>query len=277
MSLQSTIDTLIVILTLGLYAWLIIGLILTIAFYYKLIGLTNLFKPAEVQETEHQILFFLLVILSWIFVILTYLLYWSTSLLLIIFGLWLVVLYIVPYIILVPIPFMPFLLPVPIKNLILEFVPPFKILTDKGILPLMRRILFSMAVFFPRGQFKAWFLKSINEIYIFMYDDIKRLFVNISKKIGVDLQPTEPNDDVIEDDYETEEPDDEDAKIKEDEDAIRMRNLIEEETDICVKSKLKLKSPIATGGDEMTANVSNVNIYSDCQAIAIKYYFDNLI
>ena len=66
-----------------------------------------------------------------------------TMLLLWIFIFWMIIIIFVPYFIIIPIPFIPFFIPIPLKNPMLEFIPPFKILTDRGILPLMRKIIFT--------------------------------------------------------------------------------------------------------------------------------------
>jgi hypothetical protein len=61
-----------------------------------------------------------------------------------IFIAWLVIKYIVPIIYIFFIPFPPFFAPIPLRYVILENVPPFKDLTEAGILPLMERLLFKI-------------------------------------------------------------------------------------------------------------------------------------
>ena len=278
MSLDSTIDTIIYIYIGIFILWLIIGFILFCIAYYKLFGFTSALNPKEYQEPGTEIIVNIIYYLYLLYISLTYLVYIGSSLLLIIFGFWVFIVDIVPFIILIPLPFIPFILPVPIKNILLEFVPPFKQLTRNGLLPMMRRIIFSIKDYFPQGKIRQWIGYSSGEIYNFIYNDIKRLFKNVGNAIGIDKEPPPPSEEnKIEDKYEVKQSNDEKAQIKNDEEAKEIRKMIDEEIAICVKSKQQFKTPQTTGSDEMNAANENINIYSECQAIGIKSYFDNLI
>lgn len=96
-----------------------------------------------------------------------------------IFTAWLIVLFLVPAVIIVFVFFIP--VPIPLKSLILEFVPPFKDLTEADVLPLMLRILY----IFIDGETFANKFKSIgNNITNFT---IK--FLNDSSKILFPFNP----------------------------------------------------------------------------------------
>ena len=278
MSIESKIEAYVYIFTLCLCAWFILGIILAIIAYFKFLGFNNAFNATEYQELGIVIFAIIVTIIYIIFIILTFFVYFSTSLFLMIFGLWLVVLIFVPFVILIPIPFIPFVLPIPLKFLILEYVPPFKTLTKNGILPACKRIIFSMFEYFPKGLFGTWVLKSMGEIYNFIYEDIKLLFINIGKATGLDIEAIKPSNEKIEDNYPIEqEAPNEDAKIKDDDETKQIMNLINDEINICIKSKQQFKTPDTSSLNDLDNSSKSVNIYSECQAQGIKSYFDNLI
>ena len=85
-----------------------------------------------------------------------------------IFAFWIIIILFVPFIIIIPIPIIPFILPIPLKYLLLI---PFQKLTDRGILPLMRRVLFG---FISEDTTKHLF-NSYYNIYDFFYDNLKEM------------------------------------------------------------------------------------------------------
>jgi len=103
---------------------------------------------------------------------LTYILFVILFILLHIFSFWLVVIYFVPYIIIVPIPIIPFILPIPLKTLLLI---PFQKLTDRGILPLMRRVIFGL---FSEDLTKH-LIASYFDIYGFFFDNLKAMISDV--------------------------------------------------------------------------------------------------
>ena len=67
---------------------------------------------------------------------------YSIAFLLWIFVHWMIIKYIIPKWWFVFIPFTPFIIPIPLRDPLLNYIPPFKDLTDAGLLPLMEKMLF---------------------------------------------------------------------------------------------------------------------------------------
>lgn len=189
-----------------------------------------------------------------------------------IFVFWMIIIIFVPYIIIVPIPIIPFILPIPLKTMMLELIPPFRKLTDRGILPLMRRIFFRLISY---ETIKNKFTNSFVDIYGFLFDDIKIVLNDVIKlykpkdnKISKDIQ---------DDQYKIGTIDDNTDNKKQSEEAIenentRLKEIIKNEYNICVKTKKKF-----TNYGESTLS----NVYEDtkndfnCNFDELKRYLKN--
>jgi hypothetical protein len=112
--------------------------------------------------------------LFWFITITTWLLFW-------IFCFWMSIIIFVPFFIIIPIPFIPFIVPVPLKMPMLLLIPPFKILTDRGILPLFRDNIFGF--FFSEGDIKERLKRPFINTYGFLYEEIKQMFGDFFKLI----------------------------------------------------------------------------------------------
>lgn len=207
------------------------------------------------------------------------------SILIWIFIFWMIIIIFVPYFIIVPIPFIPFFIPVPLKNPMLEYIPPFKILTDRGILPLMRRIIFSIIL--SEKSLKNKFSGTFHEIFVFLYEELKVILTDFFKVINFEPVLTKPSDiqhiskGVQDDNYKIETVD---TNNKNNQDYEREDNnkkyekaqqLIKEELDICLKTKKQFTTPDMDSITSAYANVKDMNNYFECYSQSIKSYIDN--
>jgi len=193
----------------------------------------------------------------------------SFAVLLWIFILWMIILIFVPFIIILPIPFLPFFVVIPLKFILLFFVPPFKTLTDRGILPLCRKIIFRFI--FSEKSIKDKFSSSFADIYNFLYEEIKNTIGDFARRVNV----------TKEDEYKIKTVDDGTnnealAKSTMEEDKKGHRNkevmaLIEEELNICLKTKQVLTTP----DSGILSGVDNLNNYAECYSKSIKSYIKN--
>ena len=207
------------------------------------------------------------------------------SILIWIFIFWMIIIIFVPYFIIIPIPFIPFFIPVPLKNPMLEYIPPFKILTDRGILPLMRRIIFSIIL--SEKSLKNKFSGTFHEIFVFLYEELKVILTDFFKVINFEPVLTKPSDiqhiskGVQDDNYKIETVD---TNNKNNQDYEREDNnkkyekaqqLIKEELDICLKTKKQFTTPDMDSITSAYSNVKDMNNYFECYSQSIKSYIDN--
>lgn len=288
MDLYSFIDFVIWLTILIVIIWVIIWIILIIFYLGHISGVYTINKGKSLGS---RIVLIIISILSFIIPFLTIYIYFILYVLVWIFFLWMVILYLVPVLIFVMIPFIPFIIPIPLRFLILQFVPPFKQLTDKGILPLMRRIIFRLFAFFPQGKIKEWVKISSKEVYNFLFKEISELFYSIFKKINLDvILPNPENNNINKDNDDNEFPiEDEETKKKNEEAEIlrkkneendetkKIQNLINEEVNICLKSKQAFITSDKSEYESSFSGVNDMNNYSECYAQSIKSYFDNLL
>ena len=202
-----------------------------------------------------------------------------------IFYIWLGIIYFVPYLIFVG------FIPIPLKNPILEFVPPFKTLTDRGILPLLRRINTRLFEFLISGNNKKH-TENINDLIDYTYIEIKNIFKDSFEKFFSALKykfelifekPNIDNTLIIEDDIDSGDKalKEESKKIedsnKNDEDKIRIMKLINEEIAICVANKSKMTTSDLTSSEALLQSQTNLANYADCYAKSINLYINNQI
>jgi hypothetical protein len=206
-----------------------------------------------------------------------------------IFVFWLIILILVPIIIIFPIPIIPFIFIIPLRPLLLLLIPPFKVLTDLGTLPLMLRIckriinpqIFTNTLnylFYPTmkdvgGYFKYHITNTITNV---IGDDIKFLY---EKPIDINIDDNERNNDM--EDFETDE-DKEDMKkyneYKENDNVKSTMEMIERDTDMCISLNQNFK-PYNSDylSDIMTDMDNSFSPYSKCYTNAIKSYLKTSI
>ena len=208
------------------------------------------------------------------------------SILIWIFIFWMIIIIFVPYFIIVPIPFIPFFIPVPLKNPMLEYIPPFKLLTNRGILPLMRRIVFSIIL--SEKSLKNKFSQTFHEIFVFLYEELKVILTDFFKVINFEPVLNKPEDNQIiskgvqDDKYKIETVDTNNEKNnydyeKEDNNKkyLRAQELIKEELDICLKTKKQFTTPDMDSITSAYSNAKDINNYFECYSQSIKSYIDN--
>jgi hypothetical protein len=209
------------------------------------------------------------------------------SVLLWIFIFWMIIIIFVPFFIIVPIPFIPFFIPIPLKMPMLLYIPPFKLLTDRGILPLMRRIIFSIIL--SEKSIKNKFTGTFHEIFVFLYEELKLILTDFFKVINFEPVLNKPSDlqfiskGIQDDDYkiDTVDTDNKNNEDYEKEDNNKKyekaQQLIKEELDICLKTKRQFTTPDMDSITSAYANVKDMNNYFECYSQSIKSYIDNKI
>lgn len=195
-----------------------------------------------------------------------------------IFTFWMGIIMFVPYVIIIPIPIIPFIIPIPLKTVILEFVPPFKILTDRGILPFMRKIIFRFL--YSEDIIKDRFKFALFDTYNFLYDEIKLILGDIFKNVMPKQEPQNISKGIQDDEYEVTIETDEDSTEEKAEEQKTTENkniqdLINEELQVCLKSKQGFISSDMSSIEALYSNMGNMNNYADCYATSIKAYIDN--
>ncbi len=211
---------------------------------------------------------------------LTFILYIIFSVLIWIFIFWMVIILYVPEIVPIPIPIIPFIIPIPLKSLILEYVPPFKILTDRGILPLMRRIVFG--VLFKESSIKDKFRGVFIETYGFLYGEIK----TILGEYMIYLKTEEPKGEKVskglqDDNYKVSTIDDgtdnaEKARETREASSGDASDLIESELELCMNSSKSFTGLGTSSTDNFMNSFNDYSKYADCYSKYLKSYVDNL-
>jgi len=244
-------------------------------------------KEKEKNDTLDKIIKTIIDIFTFLIYPIYVYLWWITVILSYIFWTWLLIIYFVPSLVFVS------FIPIPLKFLILEFVPPFKTLTDKGILPLMRRMSGRIIKFFITGN-KKNYEDNFKDMYNYLNKEVnniiklffKYLFINVNYDYEIDKLFPKPFK--IDDEKEEEEKDEEEKEneeeakkvqkeMEEDEDKIRIKKLINEEIAICIANKSKLITSDLTSSESFAQSQSNYNNYAECYAKSFNLYINNEI
>jgi hypothetical protein len=244
--------------------WVLLTLYYLFCIIYGIIYITVEVHPFYSGTPIEDFLHFCLV--PRLYYLLSYILLILFFILLHIFGFWIIIILFVPFIIIVPIPIIPFILPVPLKFLLLI---PFQKLTDRGILPLMRRILFG---FFNEETTKHLLNSSYN-IYDFFYENLKEMINDViilneprNEKISKGIQDNKYRASTIDDENEEVSND----IIEKENKNKKLKNKIKEEYLLCVKTQKKLNN---YGEDNSASNsFYNNKINSLCNLDTLKTY-----
>jgi len=218
-------------------------------------------------------------VMLWVLYGATLFLWFVSGLFFWIFIFWMIIIIFVPYVIIIPIPIIPFVVPIPLKMVILENVPPFKLLTDRGILPFARRTIFRFL--FSEDTIKNKFKSTFFDTYGFLYDEVKVILGDLLKRVMVAKpQPIRISKDIQDDEYEIEIEQDEDssketAEKEKSTENKKIQELINEELEVCLKSKQSFIPSDLSDIESLYANIGNINSYADCYATSIKAYIDN--
>jgi hypothetical protein len=258
------LDKIIFIFLLLFNIWVVLSIYYLYCFLYGFFFITpekhQFYTDTFIEDFLHnalvpRIYFIISVILIIMFYILLH-----------IFAFWIIILLFVPFIIIIPIPIIPFILPIPLKYLLLI---PFQKLTDRGILPLMRRVLFG----FISENTTKHLVNSYYNIYDFFYDNLKEMISDFiilnernNEKISKGLQDNKYRASTIDDENEETSND----IIKTESDNTKLKNKIKEEYLLCVKSKRGMNN---FGEDNSMSNTFN-NSKNDfeCNLDSLKTY-----
>lgn len=277
-SLNTFIDVNITIFIIVFIFW---SLVILIRVWLFVFGITGVEERIIKSVEERDIFAYVLLIIPILMFIATIYLNLILYLLIWIFIFWMIIILFVPEIILIPIPFIPFIIPVPLKRPILEYVPPFKALTDRGILPLMRRVIFRI---FGEENLKNKFNLTITDIYGFLFEELKKILERIllnnqssnlqdpgNQNLNKDIQDDEYKVKTIDDYNKETDPAYNNYEYKENQEVM---DLINEELELCLISKKSFETP---DNNNLLQSVSDMNNYFECYSKSIKSYIDSKI
>lgn len=265
MSALSFLETLIDLTIKALIFWFTSNIYILLQFIFNSIGIFGIlfdlqFFGSDILGLLHRILIFIINIF----------LYLNGSGLLWIFVFWMIIKIFVPYILLIPIPIIPFILPIPLKTLMLEFIPPFALLTKRGILPLCEKI--TLNFLFSNSTIQQKFAKTFANTYDFLYLEIKNIIGDIYKK--PEKEPEENYKIRTIDDGTNNEKKAKEIKKEDNNDKNKeIMELINEELEICLQSKQSLTSP----NSSIFNGMNNLKNYADCYSKSVRSYIDNKI
>jgi len=178
--------------------------------------------------------------------------------LLYIFAFWMIIKIFVPIIMLFLIPIPPLILPIPLQILMLETIPPFRRLTDRGILPLMEKIL---NIFVSNQDIRKKFEKSFVSTYGFLYDEFNNIlgdFIKLSKE-----SETDDTSSIIEENKEEKA---KEKKLLEDMKGDKLSDVLKGEFEQC---KRNISKNVGYGKEE------SVEMSFDCNFDYLRNYLQN--
>lgn len=246
----------------------------------KLFGFKISIKQNEFTKTLKNSFWIAFIICCFISTLLFVILFW-------IFIHWLIIIFFVPIIIIFPIPIFPFIFILPLQPLMLELIPPFKVLTNTGTLPTMLKIfkrLFSNE--FITDTLNYFLYPSINDVNKYFYNNIKQLisemfYYNIENVYNIppekcktskqDIINTIKPDDNIKDEEKYNE-------YKEISNVEKTMKKIEEDTELCVSMHHKFKEYNSSYLSDVSTDTENsFSPYNLCYKGAIKSYLKTSI
>lgn len=204
---------------------------------------------------------------------------------------WMLIKLMVPLIIIFPIPIFPYVFILPLRIMMLELIPPFKVLTDLGTLPLMYRIVTRL---FDKDAFNDLFNNFVNPNVTDIGDYLFYHVRNLGKQYATDLYGDKPIDNNSKEGEERAKKDTENIENingKDDEKGRRKyeeykqtdnvkssMDKIDQDTQICIGLNQQFKPYGASYTSEIGADMGNsINPYSKCYTAAIKSYIKTSI
>lgn len=260
---------------------------------FPLLGITH-YNPFDKIPIITEFLIFLFGTFDAICVIILLIL---LILLLWIFVFWMIIIIFVPFIIIFPIPIIPFIFILPLKPILLA-LPPFSTLTETGTLPLVYKIisrLFNGSIF---ENFLRYFIEPVTtDLIDYFYFNIKQLFKEIFYYLtGGEIDNYDNNDsydnydnknedgrtkEMANDGIETNDNKDDINKYNEVKDSSKIKGgmaKIQEDTDLCVKMSQKFKLYNSSYSDDISTDIDNsISPYNKCYISAIKSYLNTSI
>lgn len=232
---------------------------------FKTVTSTDLTFPGNKEyPLPIWVVFGFFFIVGFIFFITSYIFLYIMFLLFFIFIAWLVIKYIVPIVYIFFIPFPPFFAPIPLRYVILEKVPPFKDLTDAGILPLMERILFTLI----SGEVIKNKIKHCFEyIFDFLKMNIKVIIKKKFPNINLDTYFIEKKEEEKVEEKEEEE------KVEENKNQYYQKALkiISAEYENCYNKNKKILDNLSEA-EVVVANIQNEGVKLKCYSESISSY-----
>ena len=233
-----------------------------------------------------------------IFSILLILLLW-------IFIFWMIIILFIPYIIIFPIPIIPFFFILPLKPILLA-LPPFKTLTDTGTLPLIYKILSRLFNYETFVNFFSYFFKPtmidlkeyfsynakqlINEIFYYLTGNTIDKNDYLNNIFNDDNNNNSNNDnknedgrtkEMVRDGLETNDNKQDIDKYNQIKDSPKIKKgmeKIQEDTDLCISMSQKFKLYNSSTIDDITTDFENlINPYNKCYINSIKSYLKSSI
>ena len=208
-----------------------------------------------------------------------------------IFVNWMLIKMMVPLIIIFPIPIFPFVFILPLRIMMLELIPPFKVLTDLGTLPLMYRIVTRIIDPNALNDFFDSFLKpNVTDVGDYLFYHVRNLGKQYANNLygdkPVDNNSKEGEERVKKDNENIDKINGEDDKkaqqkyqeYKETDNVKSSMDKIDQDTQICIGLNQQFKPYGASYTSEVSADMGNsINPYSKCYTAAIKSYIKTSI
>jgi len=248
--------------------WVLSNIYIFFIFIFNSFGIKGILFDWEFFPSDYiGYVFRILITLSNIFLcIMLSFLWW-------IFVLWMIIIIFVPFLIIIPIPFIPFFIPIPLKFLMLALIPPFKTLTERGILPWVLRMVL---IIFSTDSIKTKFNQAFSTTYGVFYDDLKKITGEILEKPSTTVSYNE-NDinkvPTVDDGTDNKELAKKELKNDNSGRNKKVMELINEELELCIKSKQAFTLPNSKTGALKSAE--DMKSYSECYARSVKSYLDN--
>lgn len=259
------IDKIIYICICFFIIWGTITLYYLICMFYKFITGGEIPLQAKyLEKTKYNIILYTYYLISFIILVIL-------IVLIHIFIFWMLIIIFVPFIILIPIPIIPFIIPIPLKTILLEVVPPFKRLTERGILPLFRRIVFTL---FNKQGIKDKFKDIFVNTYGFFYEELKLILSDLTKLNEPEREKISKG--IQDDKYKTTTIDDDTDNEKNAKDAIegtneKLTDKLKDEFNICLKTTVKF-----TEYGDKSFNYENKMGELNCNFDKLKNYLKNI-
>lgn len=256
------------------FYWLTHNFYIFIVFVMNIGGITGILFDFEFAGSDwlHYgmlwILFFAGIFLWLVFSVLSW-----------IFVFWMSIIMFVPFVLIIPIPIIPFIIPIPLKLVILEYVPPFKLLTDRGVLPYIRKVIFRFL--FSEDKIKKKFTNTLEDTYGFLYEELKIILGDLFKNVMTEPEPVVISKDLQDDDHtiDISKEGQEETKTQKEADASpenrRIQELIDEELKVCLRTKQSFTLSDTSSVGSLYSSMPSMDAYSTCYASSIKSYIDN--
>jgi len=263
------------------------------AYDYKLKNNKTMLEYDNLNEKDY--LYIVIWIIAFIFPIIAFIagqiLRVQLTVLFWIFINWMLIKMMVPLIIIFPIPIFPYFFILPLRIMMLELIPPFKVLTDLGTLPLIYRIVTRIIdpnVF--NDYFNDMLKPTVTDIGDYLFYHVRNLGKEYANELYGD-KPVDNNSKVGKERVKSDNEninkingdDDKKAQKKYDEyketDNVKSSmDKIDQDTQICIGLNQQFKSYGASYTSEVSADMGNsINPYSKCYTAAIKSYIKTSI